>query len=157
VAGVEAWQVAEAPLGAKVAIGRENMDMGVEVEQLADGLEETHSAGCHLSAVEGHLEVEPEGSPGTSGELTQRQAVVAEEEAQALGDSKYDLPVGDILDELFLGPDLPQTRVGFRLAKRLENEWIYAVDVLLSEMARPLPFHRGPQWVGLHSPRRCSG
>jgi len=29
------------------------MDMGMEVEQLAGGLEETHCAGCHLSAVEG--------------------------------------------------------------------------------------------------------
>jgi len=77
VAGVEAWQVVEASIGAEAAIGEENMDMRVEVEQLAGGLEETHSAGCQLSAVEGHLEVEPEGSPGTSGELTQKLAVVA--------------------------------------------------------------------------------
>jgi hypothetical protein len=30
VAGVEAWQVAEAPIGAEAAIGRKDVDMGME-------------------------------------------------------------------------------------------------------------------------------
>lgn len=52
VARVEAWQLAEAPIGAEAAIGDEDVNMGVEVEQLASRLEETHGAGCYFSAVE---------------------------------------------------------------------------------------------------------
>jgi hypothetical protein len=39
--------------GTLAPVDHEDMKMGMEVEQLAGGLEETHCAGCHLSAVEG--------------------------------------------------------------------------------------------------------
>jgi len=51
VTGVEAWQVMEAPVRAEAAIGDENVDVGMEVEQLASRLEETHGAGCYFSAL----------------------------------------------------------------------------------------------------------
>ncbi|MGB5888398.1 MAG: hypothetical protein WBH75_00345 [Thermoanaerobaculia bacterium] len=82
--------------------------MRVEVEQLAGGLEETHSAGGHLSAVKRRLEVELESSPGTGSELTQKLAVVAKEDPQPFGDGKDHLAVGDVFEQLLLGPGRPQ-------------------------------------------------
>jgi hypothetical protein len=67
VAGVEVWQVVEAPIGAKSAIGDEDMDMRAEIEQLAGGLEETHGTRCHLSAIEARIEVELQSPPGAGG------------------------------------------------------------------------------------------
>jgi len=84
VTGIEAWQVVEAPIGAEAAIGREDVEVGMGVEQLTRGLQKTHGAGSDLVVGEGHLEVELESPPGTGGELTQEVAVRAEKEAEAL-------------------------------------------------------------------------
>ena len=61
-----------------------------------------------LSAAEGRLEVEPEGSPGTGGELTQKLAVVAEEDSQPFGDSEDHLTVGGVLEKFLLCPGHPE-------------------------------------------------
>jgi hypothetical protein len=108
VAGVETRQMVEASIGAEAAIGDENMDVRVEVEQLARGLEEAHGTGRHLSAIEGHIEVQPQGSPGTGSEFTEELSVVAEEDPQPLGDGEHHLAVVDVLEQLFLRPGRPQ-------------------------------------------------
>ncbi len=54
------------------------------------------------------VEVELEGSPGAAGQLSQELAIVAEEDPQPLGDREDDLAVGNVFEQLLLGPVRPQ-------------------------------------------------
>ncbi len=134
VAGVEAWQVMEAPVRAEAAIGGEEVDVWVKVEQLARGLEETHGAGSYVSAIDEHFEVELESSPGAGGELAQKLAVVAEEEAEPLGDGEDHLTVGDVFEQLLLGPGRPQQ------LPLLMTDWAPGKRSLLWRPVRPIHF-----------------
>jgi hypothetical protein len=54
------------------------------------------------------LEIELEGSPDAGCQLSQELAIVAEEDPQPPGDREDHLAVGDILEQLTLGPVDPQ-------------------------------------------------
>jgi hypothetical protein len=54
------------------------------------------------------FEIQPDGSPGTSGQIPEEAAIVAEENSQPLCDSENDLTVRHLFEQLFTGPIRPQ-------------------------------------------------
>jgi len=82
--------------------------MWMKVEKVARGLDEPDGSRGDGRAIEIVIEVEFEGSPGTTGELAQKLPVVAEEDPQALGHREDHLAVGNILEQLLVGPVRPQ-------------------------------------------------
>ena len=64
------------------AIRQENVEMRMPAQQLAGRLEEADRAGNDILAAEPGPKVEPEGPPGTAGQLTEELAVEAEEGPQ---------------------------------------------------------------------------
>ena len=83
--------------------------MLIQVEQPSRGLQEASRARGHVGAVEVAVEVEPQRSPGTAGQLSQELAVKSEKDPEPLGDGEDHLTVGDILEQLTLCPVHPQT------------------------------------------------
>ena len=96
------------PSGSEATVRHQHVDMWVEVEQLARRLHESHGSRGDVGAVEVGREIELQGSPGTAGQLSQELAVVAKEDPQPLGDGEDHLAVGDVLEQLLLGPVRPQ-------------------------------------------------
>ena len=88
--------------------GHEHVDMRMEVEQLSRGLQEPGPARSHIGAVKVAVEVELQRPPGTSGQLSQELAVVAEEDSEPLRDGEDHLAMGDVFEQLLLGPSRPQ-------------------------------------------------
>ncbi len=68
---VEPGERSEGAVRHGAAVGYEHVDMRVEVEQLACGLDKAHGVRADVGALEVGREVEPQGSPGTTGERTQ--------------------------------------------------------------------------------------
>ncbi len=69
--------------------------MGVEVDQLAEGVDGRHHAGSGVGALEDGAVDLQDGLPGQAGQRAEQPAVEAEEDPQALGDGEDELAVGD--------------------------------------------------------------
>ena len=85
----------EAAVGSKGAIGDQGVDVGVEVNELAEGLDGEDGAGSGVIAEEGAIDLQ-EGLPSQFGQAVEQGAVEAEEDAEAFGDGPDELAVGNI-------------------------------------------------------------
>ena len=108
VTGVEPGERPEGAVRREAAVRHQHVDMRVEVQKLSRGLQEPSRARGNIGAVKVGSEVELQGSPGTAGELTQKPAVVAEEDPKPLGNRGHDLAMGNFFEQLLLGPVRPQ-------------------------------------------------
>ena len=83
--------------------------MAMQIDLGSEGLDRGHNPGSKLCARDS-LEVFEEGIDSRLAKISQKPALVAEEDAQHFGDGKYHLTVGDIQQELLphpLSPFLP--------------------------------------------------
>ncbi len=108
VLGVKGRQGLKRSVRCPAAIAQEDMELGVEVEELPRRLEEPHGAGGDGLAVKGRQEVVPESVPSAARELSQELSVIAQEDPQPLGEGEDDLAVGDLLEQLMLSPVCPE-------------------------------------------------
>ncbi len=100
--------MSESAVRQKTTVGVQDMQVGVEVEPLARGGDETDGSRDDVITVEVDLEVQSKGTPGASGQLAEQFSVVAEEDSQSLRQGENHLTVGDIFEQLLPGPMSPQ-------------------------------------------------
>ena len=78
--GVKPNQRPEGAVRREAAVRHQHVDMWVEVQKLSRGLEEPSRPRRSIGAVKVGSEVELQGAPCAAGDLTQKPAVVAEED-----------------------------------------------------------------------------
>ena len=105
--GVDLRQAEEGAVGGERAVGGDRVDVRVEMNQLAKGLNAADHAGHHVFPLQ-HVAVDfDHGLPGGAGQFAEQAAVIAEAQAEPFGNGEDQLPVGNGLAD----------RVGDRLRR----------------------------------------
>jgi len=99
-------------------LGHQEMDVGVEIDPVAECLNGGNNSG-HQLAPGCYLEITGQGPEGAAAELPLQPAIVLKEDAQHLRDGEDDLAVGDIQEKLLLHPLAPLLKP-LRMARRTE-------------------------------------
>lgn len=100
------------------ALGHQDMEVRVEIDPVAEGLDGSNDSGPKLAARD-RLKIARQGAKSRAAELPQKLPVVLEEEPQHLRDDKDNLAVGDIQKKLFSHPLAPLLKA-FGMARRTE-------------------------------------
>ena len=139
VLGVGPGERPEGAVRQEATVRQQHVDVGVEVEKLPCRLNEPHRARDHLGAVEVRREVELQGPPGTGGELAEELSVVAQEHPEPLGDGEDRLAVGNVFEQLLLGPHRPKRPT--RLFQGPYEALLYPATLTQAE-SNPLSLYR---------------
>jgi len=97
---VDGRQGNEAAIGCEGAVGHQAVKMRMEVNELAEGLNGDDGAGDHIVAAEGGAVNFKHGLPGEDRQALEQRAVIAEEDAQALGHGKDELAMRDVIADV---------------------------------------------------------
>ena len=81
-------------VGHKAAVGDQPVQVGVEIDQIAEGLDRDHHPGHGFFSIKGRLEELLERLIGALAELPQKLSIKPEIGPEHLGESKNVLPVG---------------------------------------------------------------
>ena len=90
----------ESTVGRERAVGDHAVDVGMEVHERAKGLDGQNAAGGGVVAKQATVGLE-DGLPGEARQFVEQIAVVAEEDAQAFGDSPDELAMRHVEADIF--------------------------------------------------------
>lgn len=89
----------EVSFGGEGSLGDQAMKVGVEVDEVTEGLDGDDAAGGGVFAEEGLVDF-ADGLPGEGGEFVEQVAMEAEEGTEAFGDGPDELAMGDELADI---------------------------------------------------------
>jgi len=92
-------QVDELAVGREGAVGDQGVQVRVEVDELAEGLDGQHAAGANVGSEDGGVGL-GDGLPGEGGQAIEQVAMESEEDPEPLGDRPDELAVRDWLADI---------------------------------------------------------
>ncbi len=98
---LQGWSDAEhAAFAIKTAVGHQDVGVGIESEEIAEGLDSDDGAGDGIVFMNRILEKNLQGFPGATAQIGKKLPVVQKVTAEDFRDAEYEMPVRDLFENI---------------------------------------------------------
>ena len=101
----QGWGDAEhAPAAVETAVGDEDVTVGIETQEIPEGLDGDDGAGNGIVLWDGLLEEDFQGLPGRAAQIGKKLPIIEEVTAEDFRDAEYKMMVGDLFEDIHAEP-----------------------------------------------------